>query len=62
MLKGENGMKQKRRYEEPKAEKLEFDYTKAVVASGVGGKCMIIGTGASWSNTENACSTSVAGD
>lgn len=55
-------MKQKRKYEEPKAEKLEFDYTKAVVASGVGGKCTIIGSGASWSNTDGACSTYVAGD
>lgn len=60
MLKGESYMKQKRTYEEPKAEKLEFDYTKAVVASG--GKCMIGGMSASWSNTENACSTHVAGD
>ena len=55
-------MEQKRKYEEPKAEKLEFDYTKAVVASGAGGKCRIGGMGASWSNTENACSTHVAGD
>ena len=55
-------MDQKRQYVEPKAEKLEFDYVKAVVASGVGGKCSIIGMGAGWANTENACSTHVAGD
>ena len=54
----------KKEYDTPKAEKLEFDYEKAVVASNGGGKnnCMIIGMSTSWNSEGDNCKNAVAGD
>ena len=53
----------KKRYETPRAEKLDFDYSNVVTASGTGKmQCVIAGMSVSWNDTGNRCSNFVAGD
>lgn len=53
----------KKRYEAPRAEKPDFDYSNVVTASGAGKtKCFIAGTSALWNDVGNRRSTAVAGD
>ena len=51
-------------YEAPKAEKLQFDYSQVVTASGAGDKnnCLIIGMNVSWRDTEAGCTNGITGD
>ena len=53
----------RKEYEAPKAEKLEFDYSQVVTASG-GDKdnCLIVGMRVTWRDTETGCQNSLAGD
>ena len=57
-------MAMRKEYESPKAEKLEFDYSKVVTASGAGDKsnCLIVGMKVTWRDTETGCQNSLAGD
>ena len=50
----------KKEYDTPKAEKLEFDYNKAVVASNQ--KCFIGGSSAYWNDSNGNCETHAPGD
>ena len=61
-MRGESKMK--KQYDTPKAEKLQFDYEKAVVASNTPGKnnCLIIGMSASGTTDPEHCHAYVAGD
>ena len=51
-------------YEAPKAEKLQFDYSQVVTASGAGDKdnCLIVGMRVTWKDTEAGCQNYLAGD
>ena len=50
----------KKEYETPKAEKLEFDYNKTVVASY--NKCVIGGASVYWNDSNGHCENHVGGD
>ena len=54
----------RKEYETPKAEKLEFDYSQVVTASGAGDKdnCLIVGMRVTWKDTEAGCQNYLAGD
>ena len=50
----------KKEYDTPKAEKLDFDYNKAVVASNQ--KCFIGGSSVYWNDSNGHCENHAPGD
>ena len=50
----------KKEYDTPKAEKLEFDYNKSVVASNP--KCIIGGSSVYWNDSNGHCENHAPGD
>lgn len=51
----------KKKYETPKVERMEFDYSKVITTSDFG-RCIIKGMSVSWGDTGAACTNQVAGD